>query len=429
MTVSSPPAAIAVSDGHCSLLTSVSALLRLSVSASVWISTDGLGAYWTLQTATGNFAPWTQGSIAFMYDSVPTLVMYSPWDNAIKTSPDLGKTWTAGASLAPLNSDPTIDARLIADVQNNVYLVGGLSGNPQLLWSSSITAASPTLSFLTQVNWSPNISNTVMIDYFTYGCLGFRYLPSSTAPAPGYHRQLILYGGTIQVDNLVDSNYRCFFDTGSVSFPQTTSLQAEIIFPGEVYTLATQTPPASLQPRLITHDAAQLLTPRQYADCAYDVHQAVRKTANFSMWQLGGYDENGNFLNSVDYTPTGSWSNIRVFSQPGYSGVPAGSSAPSGRVGGGVALLSSGTLLYFGGKDYNATTSTNLVYANDVYASTNQGQSFTYSATAGWTARSDFATAVLPMTSTVVIAGGMYSATSAYNGNPFNDGQPRLIWR
>ena len=388
----------------------------------VWLSSDGLGAYWTLQTANGPWLPWTQGSIVFMYDSPPTLVMYSPGepngggDNAFFSSKDYGVTWTAGAQLTALNVNPNIDARLISDYQNNLYLVGGLHGNAQIVFSADM---GKTASFVNQVNWSPNISNTVRIDYFEYGCLGFRYLPTSTAP--GYHRQLVLYGGTIQVDSIVNSNYNCFFDTGSVAFPQTTSLQVELVFPGEVYSLPqAASPPPAQQPRLISHDAAAELTPRPYADCAYDVHQAVRKTANLSMWSMGGYDLNYNFANSVDYTATGNWNNIRVFQAPAYSGSPNGV-APSGRVAAGVALLSNGNLLYFAGKVYSATAQNNLLYVNDVYYSQNSGQSFTYSGQASFIGRSDFSTAVLPMTNTVVVVGGMYSATSAYNGAPMND--------
>ena len=260
----------------------------------VWLSTDGFGKTWTLQTGAGGFLPWTQGAITFLYDgsssSNPTLVMYSPGepggggDNAMFYSRDYGVSWTRGASLSGINVNPNIDARLIADAQNNLYLLGGLYGNPAIIFSSD---KGVTVSLVNQLNWHPNISNTVKIDYFEYGCLGFRYLP--TAAAPGYHRQLVAYGGTLQVDAITNSQYNCYFDTGSVSFPQTTSLQAEIIFPGEVYTLPQAfQPPPNLQPRLISHGAAQQLTPRPYADCAYDVHQAVRKTSNFSMWSMGG---------------------------------------------------------------------------------------------------------------------------------------------
>ena len=393
----------------------------------VWLSTDGFGRVWTQQTGAGQFQPWTQGAITFMYDgtasSNPTLVMYSPGepsgggDNAMFYSTDYGVSWKQGASLNPLNANPNIDSRLISDAQNVLYLIGGLHGNPQILYSVD---KGLTMGFINQVNWSPNISNTVKIDTFTYGCLGFRYNPTSSSP--GYHRQLVLYGGTIQVDAITGSNYNCVFDTGSVSFPQTTSVQVELIFPGEVYALPqAQTPPPALQPRLIAHDAAQQLTPRPYADCAYDVHQAVRQTSNFSMWSMGGFDLNYNFASSIDYTSTGSWSNIRVFQQPTYSGMPAGTPTPSGRVAAGVAYLSNGQLLYFGGKVYSATAPNNLLYDSAVYKSQDNGQSFTYVTTAPWVGRSDFATAVLPMTNTVVIVGGMYSATSANNGNPLND--------
>ena len=164
---------------------------------------------------------------------------------------------------------------------------------------------------------------------------------------------------------------------------------------------------------MVYHDAGQWLSYRLYADCAYDVHQAVRKNVGLSMWQLGGFTSSYSYINSIDFTGTGSWTNLQEFDQPTYSG---GSSTPSGRVASGAAYLANGMLLYFGGKDNAAT-----VYTNDIYGSTNNGSSFTYLGLAGFSPRSDFATAVLPMTNTVVVIGGMYSSTGAATGGYFND--------
>ena len=72
--------------------------------------------------------------------------------------------------------------------------------------------------------------------------------------------------------------------------------------------------------------------------------------------------------------------------------------------------------LYFAGKD-NASA----VYTNDVYVSSNYGQSFSYVGLAQFSPRSDFSTAVLPMTNYVVVVGGMYSATGGSSGIPVND--------
>ena len=130
------------------------------------------------------------------------------------------------------------------------------------------------------------------------------------------------------------------------------------------------------------------------------------------------FDLSYNYASSVDYTSTGSWSNIRVFQSPKYSGMPNGAAAPSGRVAAGAAYLQNGQLLYFGGKVSSPSAPNGFIYDNAVYRSQDYGQTFTFSTLARFVGRSDFATAVLPMTNTVVVAGGMYSATSANNGNP-----------
>ena len=288
-----------------------------------------------------------------------------------------------------------------------------------------------TWSYLNTIDWNSNITNTVQLvnnpagagafpsGAFTYGCLAMRYTPSVTGTSPaGYHKQLSLYAGYIYADSIVDSGYNCYIDTGTT---QVNSVVADIIAPNEVFTITQASSPNT--PGLIFHDASSLLPDRQYADCGYDVHQAApaRRGSNFSMWQLGGFSPSYAFLNSIDYTSTGNWANLQEFQNPTYNNAPGGN-VPSGRVAAGVAYLANGNLLYMGGKDFNASVPTWFEnYSNDVYVSTNYGASFTFTASAGWSPRSDMAVAVIPMTSTIVVAGGMFGAAGAANGNAMND--------
>ena len=396
----------------------------------VWLCTDGIGANWTLQTTTN--PPWpgfSDGSATFLYDSPATLILYSPNDGyTIYKSTDLGKTFTKLTTLSTsFGVSPGIDVRMIADAQSNLYLAGGNNGLATILYSSN---AGVTWSYLNTIDWNSNITNTVQLvnnpagpgafptGAFTYGCMAMRYTPSATAQS-GYHKQLSLYAGFIYVDSIVDSGYNCYIDTGT---SQVNSVVADIIAPGDVWTY-TQ-PQVANTPGLIFHDAASLLPDRLYADCGYDVHQAApgRRGANFSMWQMGGFNPiNYAFLNGIDYTGTGNWANLQEFQTPVYNNAPGGN-VPSGRVAGGIAYLANGNLLYFGGKDANASVPNYFdQYSNDVYSSSNYGASFTYVGAAGFSPRSDFATTVMPMTNTVIVAGGMFAAGGASNGPAMND--------
>ena len=379
----------------------------------VWMSNDGTGMTWSLMTANPGFAQYQEGPMTFLYDAasngggVATLVLYNPIANAVYSSTNNGATWSMTANLTLLNLDPNEDARIVAGADNSLFMAGGEGPDTNMILYSQTKGAS--WYWLNNQNWSPNISNAVAVDDFTYGCLAVRYTPSSTAPY-GYHDQLVMFGGVIEVDNLIASGYNCYFDAGSSAI---TSVVAEIIQPYETYSLPASVPPGGRSPQMVYHDAGQWLTYRLYADCAYDVHQAVRKTPGLSMWQLGGFTSAYSYINSIDFTSTGSWTNLQEWNQPTYTGA---SSTPSGRVAAGAALLVNGNLLYFAGKDSAAA-----VYTNDVYVSANNGSSFTYVGLAGFSPRSDFATAVLPMTNTVVVVGGMFDSTGAATGAGMND--------
>ena len=329
----------------------------------VWMSSDGQGAVWTQVTSAANFSPFQEGAASFLFDAasnagIPTLVLYNPTDNVVYTSINWGASFTSINNLGnSIGLDPYQDARMVAGSDNSLYIAGGAdAGINQVLYSSD---KGNTWALLNNSNYSPNISNTVALTAWMYGCLAIRYIPSATSPN-GYHDQLVLYSGTLTVDNLLYSNYFCFFDTGAVSV---TSVVAEIIQTGEVYSLGISSPPANQAPQLIHHDAGKWLFDRAYPDCAYDVHQAVRKGAGTTMWHMGGFvPGSSTYINSVDLTTTGSWLNMQQFN-PAYSGYTG--TAPSGRVASGVAYLSNGNLLYFAGKD--ATSS--IQFTNDVYLS------------------------------------------------------------
>lgn len=90
--------------------------------SDVWLSTDGIGAVWTLQNA-APFMKFQQGAMTFLYDATPsqgaTLVLYNPSDNNIWHSLDLGKTWTMISSMSVQGEDPQQTGRMVADVEKS----------------------------------------------------------------------------------------------------------------------------------------------------------------------------------------------------------------------------------------------------------------------------------------------------------------------
>ena len=310
----------------------------------VWLSTDGQGAVWTVVTAAASFSLFQEGAATFLYDAasnggIATLVLYHPIDNKVYTSINRGATWTTAFDFgASLTIDPDQDARMVAGSDNALYLAGGdETTDNEILFSPNFAKGSSWFT-LNNSNWSPNVSNTVALDGFQYGCLAIRYQPSTTSPT-GFHDQLVLFGGNITVEDLTWSGFQCLFDEGTQTV---TSVVVEIIQPNEVYSVANSNPPAAIAPQLIHHDAGQWLSYREYADCEYDRHQAATKSSGLKMWQMGGFTSSFSYIDSIDYTSTGSWLNLQEFNEPTYSG---GTSTPSGRVAAGVAYLFNGNLV------------------------------------------------------------------------------------
>ena len=295
----------------------------------VWLSSDGRGASWSRVTQAATFSAFQEGAASFLYDAasnngVATLVLYNPIDNKVYTSVNRGSSWTMAFDMATGSWDSDEDARMVAGSDNALYLAGGNeNGNDFVLFSPS-TAKATSWSALNASNWNPNVSNTVQLVNFDYGCLAIRYQPSSTSPT-GYHDQLVMFSGNLTVNDLVWSGFQCLFDEGT---QMVTSAVAEIVQSGEVYTVAVTNPPATVAPQLIHHDAGQWLSYRLYADCEYDRHQAATKSTGLKMWQLGGFTSGYSYIDSIDYTSTGSWLNLQVINEPSYNSNGAAVSTP-----------------------------------------------------------------------------------------------------
>ena len=256
-------------------------------------------------------------------------------------------------------------------------MAGGVNENNQIFFSAD---KGTTWTQMGQITYYPGarIADAVQVSAFTYGCLAINYISAPAVPG-AYRKQLIQYAGTLNAAADTNSWLGCSFTTSA----QYTSITNEIIIQGETVFqgLGQGNGPNFTQTAgLVFHDGVSgITTQRWYPDCTYDNHAAIKRSSVVKAWQLGGFttDNTWQYINTIDYSSTGTWNtyqtivNITYGSSGSYSGA-----TQTGKAGAGVAYLSSGRLLLFGGKDsFGASnSSTGLIgVTNDVFISTTQG--------------------------------------------------------
>ena len=213
-------------------------LLSLARWQDVWLSSDGTGASWTLQTSAAPMAGFADGALTFMYDSttagnggtaaIATLVLYNSGDNNVSAVPhptlpppiatpfhpplnpssirpvsavlssssvrsyrssDYGKTWTAPI---PATFSAGGGVRLVADLRGWLYLLGGSTDGPAVYFSTDVGT---TWALVNQQAFNPNVTGAVTVTQSTYGCAALTYRAAATSTT-GYHQAIVLYGGT-----------------------------------------------------------------------------------------------------------------------------------------------------------------------------------------------------------------------------------------
>jgi hypothetical protein len=201
----------------------------------VWSTCDGAGAKWSRLSSAGPFPALQQAALVALYDytavAPSTLLLYADSVNTLYTSANGGSAWTTVDSAAPWSARKT--AVLTAELEGGVYLVGGqgfgdafYSINKGQSWTQLIAVTS-----------TPSTSVPVVLSSTTSACSALLYTPSSSAPN-GYHRQLVLYGGSISVYS--SSSTRT---TTTISYPTCScntlpgvrGLVADLVFPGESF--------------------------------------------------------------------------------------------------------------------------------------------------------------------------------------------------
>ena len=374
----------------------------------VWVSKDGVGATWTQATNATSFG-FTDSAMVFLYDTPNTLVLYAGLN--IYTSNDTGMTWSAGAYLGQWTNGvtpPGYGNVMVADSSNNLYLTGTTqqnNGQSNLYWSGNKGA---TWSMLPQIFASKSATTLLTLNNIEFACMGVIYSKSTVNSAPYLQTNLVIYGGTdIQADanSIVLNGTNWCPATVATAYSNFGAITANIVPPGfsnnDPDTTQVPTSAGGGQPLIAFHDSSSpaALGTAGYSTCAYDVH-ALLNSSNQTprMWQLGGFTNTFSFINTVAYTATGNWSQGQTFTV----------TSPTGRVAGAAGVLANGAFLYFGGKATGASTG---IGSNDVWSSTNNGQTFSQvTAAAAWTARADLAAAFLPGTNIVMIAGGANTA-------------------
>ena len=355
-------------------------------TSDIWLSTDGQGAIWTLQTSTSpvptnalasSFALYDSSWVSSQYSSpnatMGFLLEYSA--GAYWMSYDLGRTWTVNyiyPMSTALSSASTITHRdwmELAVDRDNVIYAAGMSNNPegQMWYSPTKGQTWYTLQNVPSV-WATKSAYTQQ-SQIQYGCLGVQY---GTSVVTGQRvKQLVAYG------------YFTYLSDGH----SYSSIVGNLINAPIGQQVAPTAPTATLSSAVPVSSVNNGASPA----CAYNVH-----ARNGAMVAIGG----SNSATAAAFTAsTNSFSSSAAGSLYSYN---ASSLPPV--MAGGAALLNNGLLLSFGGlSTVDGVTLSNAVFSS----STTTGISFTQVANASWSPRANFITCTAPFSNNVAVIGGV----------------------
>lgn len=236
---------VAVYPGSNTVLLAGGSDVYGSLQNDVWITSDGSGAAWTRATAAAPFPPFSQAAIVALYDGTATggtqqyatvllfASSYPTYNQYVWQTTNQGSVWST-VSVAPWST--RFSQKFVADAENNVFMVGGQSGDS---WWTSTKGV--TWSQLRQVT-NAGYPSPVQLSAATYTCAGILYQPGSGPQ--GYHRQLAVFSGTaISVFNpQFTFGGQTTYGSSAVSIQQclcdtvtggVRALAADLIFAGE----------------------------------------------------------------------------------------------------------------------------------------------------------------------------------------------------
>ena len=346
----------------------------------VWLSQDGLGANWTLQTSTPTLATTSLGAAVALSDSSfcnpllfstpnSTLVFFLEFDDGYYYfSYDLGHTWSAPFEYpfaTSVNDDTHRDwITAAADTDSNIYFAGGYTLTDPRIWIS--VTKGQTWAPLTQAAGFAGKATSLQFQYTLYNCMGLTYNPRTL------NKQLVMYA------------YETFFSDGS-SYEAVT---ADLSVPNG------QVGWGPLPNASITDSAPYTaVSPTLWPACAYNVHSLT--SGSPVLFAGGGLSLGSGTSISTTYVRS---------SASALSSAGSGGALPAAVYNAGSVVLPNGNILVIGGQQGSSAAST---LSSTVYLSADSGQSWSTSTTsAAFGALTQFATCVQPATSSVLVIGG-----------------------
>ena len=173
-----------------------------SETNDVWMSSDGIGAVWTVQ-ATALPIPTNAiaGAVALYDSSYVNPSLYSSPNSTILffleygngeywTSYDLGRTWTAAYIYPFSTAANSLTHRdwllVVADLDNYIYTTGMENEPDPTVWMSSTKGQ--TWSILQQTTHIPGYPTSLQYEWAKYNCMAALYSNDTKA------KQLVIYG-------------------------------------------------------------------------------------------------------------------------------------------------------------------------------------------------------------------------------------------
>ena len=359
----------------------------------VWLSTDGLGAVWTLQSngdtiptnALGTAVALCDSSYCSSAYSTPnsTLIYFLEYDDGYYLfSYDLGRTWSVPYDYPFSSAVNDVTHRdwitAAADTDSNIYFAGGYNEPDPRVWVS--VTKGQTWAPLIQNTRFAGLSTSLEMMYTLYNCMGLTYNPVTL------NKRLVMYA----YETLFSDGTQYESVIGELDLPNNQTGWGAL--PNSTFIATTNTPalPAVTWPA-----------------CAYNVHSLT--SAPFFLTAGGAV--------SLGVPSTGA-----AASADGLS-FQLQSPLPTALYNAAAVVLMNGNILLIGGQ-------TSLTaYSNTVYLSTNNGATFTANPSpAAFSPRSNFISCVQPGTNNVLVIGGNTTST-ADNGVWLNTDGTGAVWQ
>ena len=245
-----------------------------SETNQVYLSTDGLGAVWSLQTSASPVPTSALATAVALCDSSfcnpslystpnSTLIFFLEYnDGAYFFSYDLGRTWSVPYSypFASALDDTTHRDWLTAtaDTDNNVYFAGMYNDPDPRVWLS-ITKGQTWAPLVQSVSF-PGLSNSLQFQYTAYNCMGFTYNPQTLA------KRLVMFAyETLFSDG---SAYESVY--GDMNIPNNVTGYG--LLPNSTFAVATQ---------------SGTLPAVSYPVCSYNLHSLTSSPLFFTLCNQG----------------------------------------------------------------------------------------------------------------------------------------------